>query len=216
MPYSTLFIDLDGTVYPHENGMWEEIATRMESYMHDILGISRPQIPALRTSYFQTYGTTLRGLQANYTFDAEEYLRFVHDIPVSSYLKPDPGLKEMLSNLPQSKWILTNSDRNHAQRILEALGLLEQFDGVFGVQEFNFLPKPQPAVFQKALEFTGNPNPRECIFIDDIPHNLTPAHQMGFTTVLVGSKLSNAFTDYHIGKLHDLSGALPELNQATV
>lgn len=212
MQFSTIFIDLDGTVYPHENGMWEEIASRMEAYMQDVLGIPKPQIPALRQKYFLTYGTTLRGLQANFKIDAEEYLAYVHDIPVNHYIKPDLKLKTMLASLPQKKWILTNSDRNHATRVLKALGCFTSFEGILGVQEFDFNPKPQPFVFRKALEFAANPEIEECIFIDDIPQNLIPAKKMGFTTVLVGNKQPDENSDYHIPKIYDLPVVVPNLN----
>ena len=39
MPIEVLFIDLDGTIYPPDNGMWEKIAKRMEIYMHQALQI---------------------------------------------------------------------------------------------------------------------------------------------------------------------------------
>jgi FMN phosphatase YigB (HAD superfamily) len=114
MPLEVLFLDLDGTIYPHENGMWDLIAEKMEIFMHQELDIPKDIIPSMRYEYFSKYGTTLRGLLANYSFDPEEYLSFVHDVPVSDFIKPDEGLRDILINLPQTKWILTNSDKNQA------------------------------------------------------------------------------------------------------
>ena len=65
MPIEVLFLDLDGTIYPHGNGLWDVIAERMEIYMHQVLDIPEDIIPGMRQAYFKKYGTTLGGLMAN-------------------------------------------------------------------------------------------------------------------------------------------------------
>ena len=110
MQFSTLLLDLDGTVYPQHNGIWEEIGARMEKFMYERLALPISQIPHLRQEYYLKYGTTLSGLRKNYQVDEEEYLQFVHDIPLHQYLSPDYRLRNILTNLPQKKWIFTNSD----------------------------------------------------------------------------------------------------------
>ena len=72
MPIEVLFLDLDGTLYPTENGMWDLIAEKMQIYMHEVLNIHKNIIPSLRQEYFRKYGTTLGGLMANYTIDPED------------------------------------------------------------------------------------------------------------------------------------------------
>jgi putative hydrolase of the HAD superfamily len=208
MPIKALFIDLDGTIYPHENGLWEKIAERMEIYMHQVLAIPVHEIPTLRKKYFNKYGTTLRGLITHYTFDPEDYLSFVHDVPVTDFIKPDESLRQMLTSLPQAKWILTNSDKNHAKRVLSALGVEDLFVDVLGVSDMNFRNKPDPYVFEQALITAGNPAPKDCLFADDIPKNLIPAWEMGFVTVLVGNGEKNHATTYHIQQIIELSEVL--------
>jgi pyrimidine 5'-nucleotidase len=210
MPIKVLFIDLDGTIYPPDNGMWEKIAERMEIYMHQTLRIPEREVPALRKSYFEEYGTTLRGLLANYTIDPEEYLSFVHDVPVTDFIKPNEQLHEMLTSLPQPKWILTNSDKNHATRVLTALGVENLFVDILGVSDMNFHSKPDPYVFEQALISAGNPSPKDCLFADDLPKNLIPAWEMGFVTVLVGDRGPTHAATYHIQQIGDLAKVLKE------
>ena len=208
MPIEVLFIDLDGTLYPHDIGLWNLIAERMEIYMHEKLDIPRESVPSIRQNYFKTYGTTLGGLLANHSIDPEDYLSFVHDVPVSDYIKKDDGLREMLTDLPQSKWILTNSDKNHSKRVLSALGVEDLFTGILGVSDMDYHNKPDPYVFEKALATTGNPSPKACLFADDIPKNLVPAWEMGFVTVLVGNNEMTKAAMYQIQEINDLPQVL--------
>ncbi|MCU0489940.1 MAG: hypothetical protein MUE67_13470 [Anaerolineales bacterium] len=114
MRYQLLLFDLDETLYPATSGLWNAIAQRMEEYMVERLGISLAQVDIIRRTYFEKYGTTLKGLQANYQVDALDFLHYVHDIPLDQVLEPDPALRTLLHSLPQKKWICTNADRGHA------------------------------------------------------------------------------------------------------
>ena len=151
MKWSVLFFDLDDTLYSNSNGLWEAIRGRMTDYLRDPLGFPPGEIPELRRSYFETYGTTLRGLQINHSVDADEYLAYVHDLPLEEYISPDPQLHELLASLPQRKWIFTNADSNHAMRVLGILGLEDCFDGIIDVRALDYLCKPEVQAYQRAL-----------------------------------------------------------------
>jgi putative hydrolase of the HAD superfamily len=208
MPIEVLFLDLDGTIYPHGNGLWDLIAEKMEIYMHQVLDIPEEIIPGMRREYFKKYGTTLGGLMANHTIDPEDFLAFVHDVPVSDYIQANENLREMLTRLPQSKWILTNSDKNHAKRVLKVLGVEDLFTGILGVSDLDFHNKPDPYVYEKALVVAGNPSPNACLLADDIPKNLIPAWKMGFVTVLVGNHEKNEAVMYQIQEINELPQVL--------
>jgi putative hydrolase of the HAD superfamily len=211
MTIQQLFLDLDGTLYNHKNGMWNEIAQRMETYLHKVIGIPLEQVPETRLRYFLEYGTTLSGLMANHEVDPKHFLAYVHDVPVANYLKPDDKLRQMLREIPQPKWILTNSDTPHATRVLKTLKLFDLFEDILDITRMDFLNKPNPIVFQKALEFAGKPAPESCVFVDDIPQNLTPAKQQGLITVLVGEKPDNGYSDYQIPDIYALGDVLEKI-----
>ncbi|MEJ2757299.1 MAG: pyrimidine 5'-nucleotidase [Anaerolineales bacterium] len=208
MQYSTLLLDLDGTVYPQNNGIWEEIAARMEQFMHEKLNLPPAEIPGLRQTYYQQYGTTLSGLRNNYQIDEEEYLKYVHDVPLHQYLNPDIKLRKLLIKLPLQKWIFTNSDQAHAERVLNTLNIKDLFEGILDITRFNYMNKPDQKVYQLALDAIGNPLPETCVFVDDSPINLSPAKQMGMTTILVGNKPKNEFIDHQIPNIYDLTSVL--------
>jgi putative hydrolase of the HAD superfamily len=73
--------------------------------------------------------------------------------------------------------LLSNSWGNTYPRELFA----ELFDGVVISSEVG-LRKPDPAIFQHALELIGLP-PHECAFVDDIEHNVRAAEQLGIEGV---------------------------------
>ncbi len=187
MSETTLFIDLDDTLYPADCGLWINIRNRIDLYMQSVLGIPQAEVAPLRHHLFKTYGTTLRGLEATLAVDAADYLRFVHDVPLERYLKPDAELRQVLGSLRAPKFIFTNGDRAHAGRVLKVLGLEDLFDDIIDIVALSPYCKPMPEAFSIALARAGNPPPANCILVDDFSENLAAAYRLGFQTVLIGS-----------------------------
>lgn len=210
MAYSTIFFDLDETLYRSSTGLWEAIRVRMNRYMLERVGLPESVIPQLREQYYRQYGTTLRGLQIHHHVDTDEYLAYVHDLPLKEFLKPDPELQNLLSQLPQSCWIFTNADSAHAYRVLDVLGVRDYFVGVIDVRDVRPACKPASEAIQKALEIAGNPNPGQCVFLDDSPANVAAAGAYGLTTVLVGNGVHPQPFTYQVANLVDLPAVYSE------
>jgi putative hydrolase of the HAD superfamily len=191
MPYSTLFFDLDETLYPARSGVWEAIARRIDLYMHVRLGIPTAEIPALREHLFKTYGTTLRGLCLTRHIDELDYLAFVHDIPLEDFLTPDPRVRAMLARYPQRKVVFTNADQHHARRVLAMLNLEDCFERIVDILDVSPYCKPMPEAFDLALKKANVPSAQESVFIDDTRSNLIAARRAGFFTIHVGSTTPN-------------------------
>ena len=187
MIFTTLLIDLDETLYPPGCGVWEAISDRIEHYIHHRLGVPLEEVHYLRRSLFQQYGTTLRGLQATREVDTDDFLRYVHDVPLGSLIQPDPELHQALLRYPQRRLIFTNADRMHAQRVLTQLGLASVFAGIIDIHDLAPYCKPMPEAYQTALRLAGEPDPARVVFVDDSPRNLAGARAAGLYTVQVGS-----------------------------
>jgi pyrimidine 5'-nucleotidase len=212
MRYTTLLFDLDDTLYDSGNGLWEAIRQRMSQYMIERIGLPAEEVPALRAMYYKKYGTTLRGLQRHFQVDSDDYLAYVHDLPLERYLKPATQLRGLLTSLPQQRWIFTNADANHARRVLSTLELEDCFVGIIDVRAIQFACKPEPIAYQRALELAGNPLPTQCIMLDDSLSNLSGARQMKIITVLVSNNgVPHPEVDYSVSSLLDLPKSLPEL-----
>ncbi len=210
---AVLLFDLDDTLYSPENGLWLAIRDRMRRYLIEQMGFAEEEVDELRHEYFIKYGTTLRGLLINYPerTDAEEYLAFVHDIPLQNFIKPDPTLRNLLLSLPQRRWIFTNSDDRHARRVLGVLGVSDCFEGIIDIRALGFACKPVDDAYLRALALTGETQPDRCIMFDDSPRNLAPARALGFYTVLVSRNGPDPSAYRTISSLHDLPGIMPEL-----
>lgn len=208
MPFTTIFFDLDDTLYPASSGLWSVIRERINHYMHERLNIPWDEVPALRERLYRTYGTTLRGLEAHYPVDKLDYLAYVHDVPVSDYLKPDLAQRAIISALPTRKWILTNADTAHARRVLSALHLEDCFDGIVDVVAVHPYCKPQPEAFQIALEKAGESDPRRCVLIDDLRHTTRAARAFGFYSLLYGDGMAGADADAAFTDWRDLPALL--------
>jgi putative hydrolase of the HAD superfamily len=159
----------------------------MNRYMVERVGLPEAEVPLLRRHYFETYGTTLRGLQRHYKVDSDDYLAFVHDIRLRNYLQPEPELRRLLLSLPQRRWVFTNADSDHAERVLTILGLVECFSGIIDIKAMDFACKPETEAYQRALFLSGSPAPEECVLIDDTSVNLKAARDLGMMTILVSS-----------------------------
>lgn len=188
MRFTTIFFDLDDTLYPSSSGLWQAIKERMNRYMIERMGLPAEQVPVLREQYYKTYGTTLRGLQAHHHVDVQDYLAFVHDLPLKEYLAPNPLQREIIASLPTRNLIFTNADVHHARRVLAVLELDDLFEIIVDVNEMSPYCKPMPESFAIAQDLADEPDPRKCVVVDDLPRTTRAALNVGMASILYGTE----------------------------
>jgi len=206
MRFTTFFFDLDDTLYPPATGLWEQIGGRINRYLCERLSFPPDQVEDIREKYFREYGTTLRGLQANHKVDMDDYLAFVHDVPLNRYIHADPELRAAIEGIPARKFIFTNADTNHARRVMDVVGLQGLFDGIIDVHVIAPYCKPMPESFELALKAAGSPDPRACVLLDDQRRITRAARLAGMYAVLVGQDTPGEDADATLLHLTDLPG----------
>lgn len=211
MKITTVFFDLDDTLYPSQVGLWHAIKERMNTYMREHMDIPYEEIPALREKYFLQYGTTMRGLQAHHNIDTDDFLAFVHDLPLETYLTPDPLQREIIASLPTRNLIFTNADIHHAKRVLTRLQLLDLFPDIVDVHTVAPHCKPMPESFAIAMRVAGESDPARCVMIDDIHRTTQAARKAGLRSILVGEEFSSEYADAWLVGWQDLPGILENL-----
>jgi putative hydrolase of the HAD superfamily len=76
------------------------------------------QAQALRSKYYHQYGTTLRGLMIEHQINPDEYLDYVHQINYD-VVEPNENLRDTIKKLPGKKFIFTNANYGHVEKVLE-------------------------------------------------------------------------------------------------
>ena len=180
-----LIFDLDETLYPRQAGLMQEIGVRINRYLIEKLHLPQDQANELRKRYYNQHGTALRGLVVERPdVDPEDYLHYVHDIRLTDYIGPDPALAEMLRSIPLTKVIFTNATAEHAQSVLNILGIADQFVDIVDVRRVEYVSKPNAEAYVRLLRIL-QARGDECILIEDSVRNLLPGKALGMTTILV-------------------------------
>ncbi len=205
----TILFDLDDTLYPPEAGIMGEIRKRILSFTMTRLDLPEAEADALRRKYFLQYGTSMRGLQLNHQIDPDDFLYHVHDIPIHEYLGPNAELDTMLSAIEQDKVIFTNASREHAERVLEALGVRHHFSRIIDVRDMDYESKPQPSAYRRICDLL-DVRPEECLLVEDNMRNIEPAKALGMTTVLVldGQSPPDEAADYTLRRVEEMGSLI--------
>ncbi len=182
-------IDCDHTLYPREARLMEELDRRITRYICRELKMEWEEADRLRRDYYSRYGTTCFGLITHHGVDPAHYYREVSDLPLESFIRPDPRLAATLSALPGRRVIFSNAPRFYVDRMLGLLGVEGLFDEIATIEDFGYEGKPRLRPYRYItgrLGLDGGKGGGPVVLVDDSPLNLPPAKELGFLTVLVG------------------------------
>jgi putative hydrolase of the HAD superfamily len=179
----TWLFDLDNTLYHARYNLFDQVEVRIRAFIAQFLNISQDEAHVLQKQYWREHGTSLRGLMTLHACPPEKFIEYVHDIDVTA-IPASPELDTLLANLPGRKLIFTNGSQPHAQRVMDRLGVAHHFEGIYDIAAANYIPKPTVSVYEDLVKRFAF-DPRRAIMLDDMVHNLKPAHEMGMRTVWV-------------------------------
>lgn len=196
----TWVFDLDNTLYHPSVRLFDQIEALMTEYVMNALNVDEERAHYLRKHYWNVHGTTLAGLMREHDLDPAPYLEAVHDIDFSVLTK-DPDLAAAISNLPGRKFVYTNGTAPYAQNVLMGRGLDGLMDGVFGIENADYHPKPDHAAFTTIFEKAEIDPKCAAMFEDDI-RNLAVPKQMRMRTVHVADDVTPAdHVEFHTSHL---------------
>ena len=179
----TWVFDLDNTLYPHHVNLWQQVDARIGEFVSSWLNVSREEARQIQKDYYRRFGTTMRGMMTLHGVHADDYLAYVHKIDHSP-LEPNPAMGAAIKKLPGRKLILTNGSTDHAEAVLNRLGLAGHFEAVFDIIAAELEPKPAPQTYHKFLRDHAV-DPTKAAMFEDLARNLVVPHGLGMTTVLV-------------------------------
>jgi putative hydrolase of the HAD superfamily len=187
MLISHLIFDLDNTLYSSTAEMDTGITFRMISCVAEFFDISYTEAVALRAQKLPGFSTTLEWLRHEGFSDTERYFSRVHPENEAEELPADPDLRPLLESITIPKSILTNSPREHADRVLKKLNVSDLFTNVCDIRDCHLNGKPYPEAYRKSLELCGG-TINDTLFFDD-QYKYTDGYEvLGGTAVIVGTE----------------------------
>ena len=100
-------------------------------------------------------------------------------------LDPNPELFDRFRSLHGEGYamaLLTNNVREW-EPLWRAMLPIDEIFGVVVDSAFVGHRKPDPEIYRITLERLGNPEPAECVFIDDVEHNCEAARELGIDAI---------------------------------
>lgn len=180
-----LLLDLDNTLYSESYGLERDVFRRMTEYAADYLGIPYEEAVDQRRSRMSAYGTTLEWLMRDHGFsDVEGYFRVVHPEGEEEPLEADPALARILDSIALPKAIFTNGPMEHAERILDRLGIRSAFSAIYDIRFNELRGKPHVSAVHRVCAACGV-EAGETLFVDDIPRYVRGFLEAGGQAVLI-------------------------------
>ena len=181
-----LIFDLDDTLYPHSSKMGRSIYERIVSYSARFFGKTFGEIEKLRETELRKHVSTLAWMKAHGFSNEEDYFAWVHPESEISDLEFDPKLRPFLESLPMPKVILTNSPSEHAEHVLNFLGIRDLFcETISDIRRNSLLGKPSECSYRDALSIVGG-TVEDTLFLDDYPPYALGFARIGGSAVIVG------------------------------
>jgi 2-haloalkanoic acid dehalogenase type II len=223
-----VFFDLGGTLFSYRsiNSHFDRILAEMARGR----GVDAP-LETLRTAYRSAMGATMaawasRPFYLHRDLFAEAHVQFLRslgveaapddaDVQLSQHrvlgepeVQPRPDAAQTLAALRGRGLhvaVVSNIDDDQLAAIWPRIGLRDHVDAVTTSEEARSC-KPDPRIFQLALEKAGDPRPDSVVFVGDSPwHDVAGARALGMTSVLIGAAPQGApEPDHVIGELAEL------------
>jgi putative hydrolase of the HAD superfamily len=214
MSFKYLILDLDETLYSKRCGLVECIDGQIEDFIRQKLQLSVEETKMMRRDYYHKYGTTLSGMIVNYGISPVEYIQQVFQINLEDYIKPDPKLASILTEINLKKVVFSNSPLEYVEKVLKILGIYNQFHKIYDIQFNNFMGKPNLDSFCKVLEDL-NTSGSNCIMVDDSLVNVLMAKKLGMATIWL-SENQNLEINCVIKNIYELRRVISGLLQPSI
>ncbi|EWM40199.1 haloacid dehalogenase-like hydrolase family protein [Bordetella holmesii 35009] len=153
--------DLDNTLHDTSHAIFPKIDAGMTRAVSEMLDVDVDAANEYRTRYWKRYGATVIGMVRHHGADPHRFLHRSHDFDVKPLVRAEKGLANKLKRLPGRKVLLTNAPLHYARAVLRHLGILQQFDALWGIDQMRlhgeFRPKPSAALLRYVLAHEGVP-----------------------------------------------------------
>lgn len=219
---AVFFFDIDNCLYAKSKNVHDHMARLINDYFVTHLDVPAEEATRLHHQYYKDYGLAIEGLSRYHQIDPLDFNREVDDaLPLDDLLSPDPELRQLLESIDKSKvkmWLFTNAHITHGKRVVRLLGIEDLFEGLTycDYEQRPLVPKPLPAMFDKAERQAGCNPSTKIYFVDDSWLNCKRAFERGWsnTVHLVEPQVpepEERACKYQISHLKELFNLFPEV-----
>ncbi len=210
--------DYDLTLYGEEERfVLNSLDHRISLFVQKVVGCDFETAHKVRTDYLERFGTTLSGLMALHHTNPEDFFDFIHEPEFLIYPKVSPEKLALLKSLEGHRYVFTNGRGDWSRAGMAHMQIDCAIEDVFDLKRMNWEGKPHASAYEKAekwLESRGvfckkDADKSQIVLLEDSLRNLEPAHERGWTTVLVNPNIqAPAWVDFHIPHLLNLKEKL--------
>ena len=193
--------DMDGTLYSSSACVEQQIKPSMIKTASTMLGLSEEASTNLLRKYRSQFKSSILGLEKFHNINPFEFYDTVYGNIDISKVEPYRGFSTALKELSRKcpTFVLTNSNRSFAKKVLSTLGIEDVFRKIFTVEDNGFIRKPNKEVYDSLFKDKLELDPKQVLIFDDIASSQKVAAAFGATTILVGNGLrpEPKFVDLH-------------------
>ncbi len=205
--------DYDLTLYGEEERfVLNSLDHRISLFVQKVVGCDFETAHKVRTDYLERFGTTLSGLMALHHTNPEDFFDFIHEPEFLIYPKVSPEKLALLESLEGRRYVFTNGRGDWSRAGMAHMQIDCAIEDVFDLKRMNWEGKPHASAYEKAekwLESRGvfckkDADKSQIVLLEDSLRNLEPAHERGWTTILVNPNIqAPTWVDFHIPHLLD-------------
>ena len=210
--------DYDLTLYGEEERfVLNSLDHRIAEFVQKTVGGSFEGATEIRKDYLVRFGTTLAGLMAMNDTLPDDFFDFIHEPEYLIYPNVAPEKLSLLQSLNRHRYVFTNGRGDWSRAGMAHMQIDSAIEDVFDLRMMDWEGKPHASAYGKMerwLELQGALNGKsaeksQIVLLEDSLRNLEPAHERGWTTVLVNPNIqAPAWVDFHILHLLNLKDHL--------
>lgn len=179
-----LVFDLDGTLYADVSLIGEQESARILHFFMRKLRLNKEEAEAFIVKIRSKHYYDVDAFGHSLPLSKKEFLDYICDVDVSC-LPINEKLNELLREMSQPKYILTDSTRGHVKSVLHAIGVEEaHFKDVFDADAMDYDFKYTGGAYRRFFERYGFV-PNDCVMFEDNKVNIKTAKKAGMITVLI-------------------------------
>ncbi len=201
MPKPIWLFDLDNTLHDASHAIFPAINANMNAFIAKVLGdgdtpADPDTVNAARLAYWKRYGATLLGMVRHHQVKMEDFLREAHRFDdLTSMIRAERGLGQLLRRLPGRKILLTNAPRRYSHDVMRHLGLHRHFAKHIPIEAMHvhrqLRPKPSRHLLRK-LVAKERVAPSRFVLVEDSVDALKAAKAIGMRTVWITQYLATS------------------------